>query len=187
MRQMRKGRRQRGGTGTWRPSVDMECAVGRPSHNMREEAEVRDGAERLVLAALGWLRSLPELRPSGVATTRRHLGVPHTSILPNEPTDLGGEKWGYRFAIQRVMREKFVKKRWVRFLKRTHREAVLEGKRGEFGASGTEIGGRGGPAWTLWTGAATERGGYGGRHPPLYPLQGGEQCGGIYNAVVCLY
>src|SRR5216683_6305575 len=29
----------------------------------------------MVLAALGWLRSAPELRPSGVGTTRRHLGA----------------------------------------------------------------------------------------------------------------
>ena len=44
-------------------------------------------------------------------------------FLPNEPTDFGGEKWGYRFAIEWVMREKIVKKWWVRFLKRTHRSA----------------------------------------------------------------
>src|ERR1017187_9702811 len=49
------------------------------------------------------------------------------ALLPNEPTDLWVENSIYQFAIQWVTREKFVKKRWVRFPKRTHRERFLVG------------------------------------------------------------
>src|SRR5271169_6415541 len=41
-------------------------------NNWREPTPL-GGRKGLVLASLGWLCSFPELRPSGVDTTRRHL------------------------------------------------------------------------------------------------------------------
>jgi hypothetical protein len=44
-------------------------------HGRDARATSGGGGSLVVLAALGWLHSAPELRPSGVGTTRRHLGA----------------------------------------------------------------------------------------------------------------
>ena len=49
-------------------------------------------------------------------------------FLRNEPTDFEMKNRGYPAGRQEVMEEKSPEKRWVRFLKRTHRRGVFEAR-----------------------------------------------------------